>query len=246
MKFVCFDTATDAMTCALWTDGALLEHHETAPRRHADRLLASMDRLLAEAGVARSALDAIGFGRGPGSFTGLRVAAGVAQGLAFALDVPVVPVSTLAVLAQGALREYGSRRTLVLLDARLGEVYAGAMRADPAAGVVRAMRGERLCRPEDLAKDLARELAEEPAEAPGGEGGWTGCGAGWSVCGDALPAVLGDRLERLDPDRLPRARDLAALVHTEWKEGRPAPAEQAFPVYLRRRVVRAPRAVARP
>ena len=234
MKFVCFDTATDAMTCALWTDGALLEHHETAPRQHADRLLSSIDRLLAEAGVARSGLDAVGFGRGPGSFTGLRVAAGVAQGLAFALDVPVVPVSTLAVLAQGSLREHGSRRMLVLLDARLGEVYAGAMRADEAAGVVRAIRGERVCRPEDLAEEL------------GGEGGWTGCGTGWRVCMDTLPAVLGARLDRLDPDRLPRARDLAALVRTGWKEGLPAPAEQAFPVYLRRRVVRAPRAVVHP
>ena len=228
MKFVCFDTATDALTCALWADGALFEHHETAPRQHADRLLSVVDRLLAEAGAARSDLDAVGFGRGPGSFTGLRVAAGVAQGLAFALDVPAVPVSTLAVLAQGSLREHGSQRVLALLDARLGEVYAGALRADPAAGVVRAVRGERLCRPEDLAGEL------------GEEGGWTGCGAGWSVCRDALPGGIDPRIERLDPDRLPHARDLAALVRTGWEEGRRVAAEEAVPVYLRRRVVRGP------
>ena len=234
MKFVCFDTATDALTCALWADGARLEHHETAPRQHADRLLPVVDRLLAEAGIARSGLDAVGFGRGPGSFTGLRVAAGVAQGLAFALDVPVVPVSTLAVLAQGALREHGSQRVIALLDARLGEVYAGALHADPAAGVMRAMRDERLCRPEDLAEEL------------GAEGGWTGCGAGWSVCRDALPAGVSARVDRLEPDRLPRARDLAALVRAGWKEGRRASAEQAVPVYLRRRVVRGPEAVRAP
>ena len=230
VKFVCFDTATDALTCAIWADGALLEHHETAPRQHADRLLSVVDRLLAEAGAARSNLDAVGFGRGPGSFTGLRVAAGVAQGLAFALEVPAVPVSTLAVLAQGSLREHGARRALALLDARLGEVYAGAMQADPAAGVMRAVRDERLCRPEDLAEEL------------GAEDGWTVCGAGWSVCRDALPAGLDARIERLEPDRLPQARDLAALVRTGWKEGRRVPAEQAVPVYLRRRVVREPEA----
>ena len=230
MKFVCFDTATDALTCALWAGGEVLEHHETAPRRHADRLLSVVDRLLAEAGVARSDLDAVGFGRGPGSFTGLRVAAGVAQGLAFALDVPAVPVSTLAAIAQGSWREHGSRQVLVLLDARLGEVYAGALRADPPAGVVRAVRGERLCRPEDLGGEL------------GAEGGWTGCGAGWRVCADALPAGLAARLERLEPDRLPRARDLASLVRAGWSEGRRVAAEEAFPVYLRRRVVRGPEA----
>lgn len=234
MKFVCFDTATDALTCALWADGALTEHHETAPRRQADRILSVVDRLLAEAGVARSGLDAVGFGRGPGSFTGLRVAAGVAQGLAFALDVPVVPISTLAVIAQGALREHGSRRMLVLLDARLGEVYAGAMRADASTGVVRATRGERLCRPGDLGEEI------------GEEGGWTGCGPGWSACPDALPAGLQARMERLEPERLPRARDLAALVRRGWEEGLPVTAERAFPVYLRRRVVRGPEAVARP
>ena len=232
MKFICFDTATDALTCALWADGELVEHHETAPRRHAGRILAVVDRLLAEAGTARSDLDAVGFGRGPGSFTGLRVAAGVAQGLAFALDVATVPVSTLAAIAQGALREHGSQRAMVLLDARLGEVYAGAMSADPSAGVMRALRDERLCRPEAVGEEL------------GGEGGWTGCGPGWHVLPDALRAGLDARLERLEPERLPRARDVAALVRSAFEEGRTVNAEEAHPVYLRRQVVRRPGAAA--
>ena len=234
MKFICFDTATDALTCALWADGELIEHHETAPRRHADLILSVVDRLLAEAGTARFDLDAVGFGRGPGSFTGLRVATGVAQGLAFALDVPAVPVSTLAAIAQGSLRENGSRRAMVLLDARLGEVYAGAMRADSSAGVMRAIRDERLCLPEDLGEEL------------GPKGGWTGCGPGWNVCPDALRAGLGARLERLEPDRLPRARDVAALVRSALEEGCAVAAENALPVYLRRQVVRRPEAAGRP
>lgn len=232
MKFVCFDTATDALACALWSDGELIEHDEPAPRQHADRLLSVVDRVLAEAGTPRSALDAVGFGRGPGSFTGLRIAAGVAQGLAFALDVPAVPVSTLAAIAQGSLRENGSQRVLVLLDARLGEVYAGAMRAD--RGIMRPAREEWRCLPEDLGAAL------------GADGGWTGCGPGWSVCTDALAGGLGARLERIEPGRLPRARDLAALVRAAWEEGLSVTAERALPVYLRRRVVRRPEAAAAP
>lgn len=226
MRFVCFDTATDVLACALWSDGEVIEHDETAPRQHADLVLSVVDRILVEAGIARSALDAVGFGRGPGSFTGLRIAAGVAQGLAFALDVPAVPVSTLAVIAQGSLRENGSQQVLALLDARLGEVYAGALRADD--GVMHPIRGERLCLPEDLAGEL------------GAGGGWTGCGPGWNVCSDALANGLDARLERLEPDRLPRALDLATLVRAAWEEGLTVAAERALPVYLRRQVVRRP------
>ena len=230
MKFICFDTATDALLCALWSDGEVIELDELAPRRHADQLLSAVGRVLAEGGIARSALDAIGFGRGPGSFTGLRIAAGVAQGLAFALDRPAVPVSTLAAIAQGALRENGSRRVLVLLDARLGEVYAGAMQAD--AGVMRPVRGERLCLPGDLVEEL------------GGCAGWTGCGPGWNVCADALAGCLAGRVDHLEPDRLPRARDLATLVRAGWEEGISVAAERALPAYLRREVVRRPKAAA--
>ncbi len=256
MRFVCFDTATDALSCAVLAEGELLEHHEVAPRQHAERVLAVLDRLLAEAGVERGRLDAVAFGRGPGSFTGLRIAAGVAQGLAFALDVPVLPVSTLAAIAQGEHRESGARRVLALLDARLGEVYAGAFRAEApgaeappdgaaggssaraadggeaaraggacgaaGAGLMRPDGGERLCRPEDA------------AAAPEG-GGWTGCGPGWAVAG-ALRRRLAGRLERVEPERLPRARDLAVLARAAWEEGGAVAPERALPVYLRQRV----------
>ena len=226
MKLICFDTATDVLSCALWADGELLEHHEAAPRRHADRVLSVVDHILAEAGLARIELDTIGFGRGPGSFTGLRIATGVAQGLAFALDIPAVPVSTLAALAQGALRENGTQRVLAVLDARLGEVYAGAMSA--VDGVMRPVRDERLCRPDELVEEL------------GTGGGWVGCGPGWSACTNALLGGLDARLERLEPDRLPRARDVAALVRAGWEEGLAVAPERAFPVYLRRRVANRP------
>ena len=222
MKLICLDTATDALSCALLVDGDLREHHEVAPRRHAELTLSMVDRLLAEAGVACVQLDAVGFGRGPGSFTGLRIGAGIAQGLAFAADIPVIPVSTLATLAQGALRERGAHRVLAVLDARLGEVYAGSMQAD-GGGIMRPIRDERRCRPEGLAEDLP-------------EGGWVGSGPGWRVCTGEARGRLRNRLEYLEPERLPRARDGAALALTAWEEGLADPPERAIPVYLRRRV----------
>ena len=227
MKLICLDTATDALSCALLVDGDLREHHEVAPRRHAELALSMVDRLLAEAGIGCVQLDAVGFGRGPGSFTGLRIGAGIAQGLAFAADLPVIPVSTLATLAQGALRERGAHRVLAVLDARLGEVYAGVMQAD-GGGVMRALRDERRCRPEELAEDL-----------PEG-GGWVGCGSGWHVCADAARGRLRNRLGYLEPERLPRARDVAALACRAREEGLAVAPEQAFPVYLRHGVAGRP------
>ena len=133
------DTATEACSVALLHDGRVLSHYEVAPRMHAQRLLPMIQQLLGEAGIAASALDAIAFGRGPGAFTGVRIAIGVVQGLAFALDRPVLPVSNLAVLAQRALREQGATQVAAAIDARMDEVYWGCYRAE--AG---EMRGQEL------------------------------------------------------------------------------------------------------
>src|SRR5690606_29592 len=111
------DTATEACSVALLHEGRVLSHYEVAPRLHAQRLLPMVHDLLGEAGLALCARDAIAFGRGPGAFTGVRIAIGVVQGLAFALDRPVLPVSNLAVLAQRALREHGAQQVAAAIDA---------------------------------------------------------------------------------------------------------------------------------
>ena len=124
MKVLAFETSTEACAVALHVDGRTLERFELAPRRHAELALPWADALLAEAGVSRAQLDAVAVGRGPGAFTGVRLGIGLAQGIALALDLPVVPVSTLQVLALRAPAH--ADKVLACIDARMGEVYAAA------------------------------------------------------------------------------------------------------------------------
>ena len=125
MKLLAVETATEACSAALLAEGEVIERHEVAPQQHAELLLGMVDELLGESGLALGALDAIAFGQGPGSFTGLRIAAGVVQGLAYGSDLPAVPVSTLQVLAETARHAHRATRAACAFDARMGEVYWG-------------------------------------------------------------------------------------------------------------------------
>jgi tRNA threonylcarbamoyladenosine biosynthesis protein TsaB len=137
MRLIALETATEACSAALWIDGELRWLLEpAAARRHGELILDQVDRLLAEAGLVPAQLDAVAVGRGPGAFTGVRLGLGVAQGLAFAIGCPVVPVSTLAALAQQGA-ERGALEVLAVLDARMGEVYWSLLRVGP-EGLVEA------------------------------------------------------------------------------------------------------------
>lgn len=213
MKILAFDTSTDACTVAVKLDGRVCEHFELG-RRHAERLLVLIDKVLAEAGVALGDLDAIAFGRGPGSFTGLRISAGVAQGLAFGADLPVVPVSSLAALAQSV----DAPKVLAAFDARMQQVYWGAY--------VRGARG--------LVELQGEERVVAPSAVPlPASGGWVGAGSGWDQYTEALSARLDERLDRWYPDCYPRARGVAELGAADFEAGKAVPAEQALPVYMR-------------
>lgn len=228
MKLLAIETSTIACSAALSLDGEVRERYELAPRRHADLLLPMIDELLADAGVAIGALDAIAFARGPGAFTGLRIAASVAQGVAWAAALPVVPVSTLAALAQGAvadgLVDDLTGRVLAVMDARMAEVYWGAYRAMD--GIVRPYGDECVCAPSAV-------------PVPEGEG-WFGVGDGWSAYGALLDERLGTRVAGRDAARYPRARDVAALAAYHYAAHGAVPPEQALPVYLRDRVASPP------
>ncbi len=211
------DTATEACSVALLHDGKITSHYEVIPRLHAQKLLPMIQALLAEAGVALKDVDAIAFGRGPGAFTGVRIAIGVVQGLAFALERPVLPVSNLAVLAQRALREHGAQRVAAAIDARMDEVYWGCY--EEVDGEMRLLGAEAVLPPEQVA-------------LPAGAGGaWFGAGTGWGYA-----ERLAAKMDGQDASMLPHALDLLALAKFAWDRGESVPAEQAQPVYLRDKV----------
>lgn len=125
MKILALDAVTEACSAALSIDGAIHQRYAVAPREHTRLILPMVDELLSEANISLSDLDLIAFDRGPGSFTGIRITMSVVQGLAFAADRPVLPVSSLAALARSAYRVHGARSVLSLIDARMGELYWG-------------------------------------------------------------------------------------------------------------------------
>lgn len=232
MKLLALDTASGLCSVALQVDGQLLVREVATARDHARLVLPMVQSLLAEAGLALTQLEAIAFGRGPGSFTGLRVAAALTQGLAFGADLPVLPVSDLRALAQQAVAllppSAVGTPVLACLDARMHELYWGLF-ATPAAGAVVADAPEQLCGPAQLAARLGPQAR--------GSMSWRGAGLGLAV----WQSVEGT--PPLDPVRLlgeaePRAREIVLLGAADLAAGRARPPEEAIPVYLRDDVAR--------
>ncbi|MGB5260126.1 MAG: tRNA (adenosine(37)-N6)-threonylcarbamoyltransferase complex dimerization subunit type 1 TsaB [Gammaproteobacteria bacterium] len=220
-RLLAIETSSAACSAALSIDGRIEERHALAPRQHAALILPMIESLLVEAGLAVAELDACAFGCGPGSFTGVRIAASVIQGIAFAAELPVVPVSTLAALAQGGMRESGQANMLAALDARKAEVYWGVYRQSTNDRLERVGE-ERVCAPADIV------MPDTPD--------WVGVGSGWAAYGDLLARQAGDRLVRVMQDLEPRARDVATLALIDIQAGRTVTAAEAIPVYLRNRV----------
>ncbi|ALN65525.1 putative molecular chaperone [Lysobacter antibioticus] len=225
MKLLAFETATEACSVAVWLDGEVRERFELAPRRHAELSLPWAEQLLAEAGVRRNELDAIAISRGPGAFTGVRLAIAIAQGIALALDRPIVPVSTLAVLAlrahslaaaaDDALRVYAA------IDARMGEVYTGAFELH--GGDAHALDEEVV-------------VAPDSAAVPGDAAGWLGVGTGFAAAHGALQQRLGARFAGIDAEALPHAAGLARLAAQAYARGEAVAPELVEPAYLRNNV----------
>ncbi|MEJ2108151.1 MAG: tRNA (adenosine(37)-N6)-threonylcarbamoyltransferase complex dimerization subunit type 1 TsaB [Acidiferrobacteraceae bacterium] len=219
MKILALDTATESCNVGVWVDGTVHER-EIPGRQHAEQLLSLIRELMAESGLALAELDAIAFGRGPGMFTGLRIGAGITQGLAFALDLPVVPVSSLAAIAHGCDGE----NIIAAIDARMDQVYWCAFRRRD--GTLLATTAEQVTNPNEIQVES--------------DGGWIGCGSGWDRYGDTMADRLGDRFERWLPGRTPRARDIAALGFELLHAGGAVAPEDAVPVYVRDEVARKP------
>lgn len=221
-RILAFDTTTEACSAALSSAHGIVSRHEVMPRGHAQRLLPMLDELLEQAALQLSDLDAIAYCRGPGSFTGIRIAAGIAQGLAYGANRPVISVSTLACLAQGAHREQGAAAVLAAIDARMDEVYWGAYRLAE-SGIMAAVGDEVVVSPD--------AVLMPPAFGP-----WHAAGTGWGVHAARLIARCGKPVGDIEGQRLPHARDCLTIALALYREGAVMDASQALPVYLRNRV----------
>jgi tRNA threonylcarbamoyladenosine biosynthesis protein TsaB len=222
---IAIETSTENCSAALLHDGALLERSELAPRRHAELILPMIESLLHEAGLSRRQLDAIAVGRGPGAFTGVRLAISVAQGIALGLDIPVVPISSLAALAQDTPAQVGES-ILATIDARMGEVYAGAFRRN-AEGLVDAIGAESVS---------PASMVSVPKSTNGKSDEWLVVGTGWGVYQDALHSRLPSAPHWADGTRHPQARAVAVLAAPQFASGHSVAPEFALPVYLRDKV----------
>jgi tRNA threonylcarbamoyladenosine biosynthesis protein TsaB len=243
VRILAIDTATENCSAALLIDGRVTTRERLLERGHALHILPMADELLAEAGASLRSLTAIAFGRGPGAFTGVRLAASVAQGLAFGAQLPVVPVSDLQALAQRALEvDAGMARVLTCTDARMNEVYWGCF--ERGTGELAARIGEEhVGSPESVILPqewAAQAQAEAQAQSQGhvaavvpesGEAAFWGVGSGFMAY-PRLGEVLGAS-GRLLGSLFPRAIEILRLAAAEVLAGRALPAEQALPVYLR-------------
>jgi tRNA threonylcarbamoyladenosine biosynthesis protein TsaB len=216
MKVLAFETSSANGSVALETPAGVLVRDLGIPREQTERLLAVTDELLAAASIDLTSLDGIAFGRGPGSFTGLRVSAAVAQGMAAVTGVPLLPVSSLLCLAERAWVEHGCERALVCVDAHMGEVYFAV--AERHGGILEVVGDERIGNPSEV-------VALSGAD-------WCAVGSGFAAHAEALAPVA--RAARLVlPELTPSAAALLPRAKRDLAAGRGTPPASALPVYLR-------------
>lgn len=216
MNILALDTSTEYCSLALWLDGEVNSQDILAGQRHSELLLPMLQAMLTEAGITLKQIDGIAFGAGPGSFTGLRIACGVAQGLAFAQDLPVIGVITLEAMAQ----RIDAPRVLTALDARMGEIYFAAYEKKKTGWS--PLHAPLLCSP-DAAPSVAGDA-------------WIGGGSGFVAYEAILSGVYAGQLQQVVPNCYPRASDIAQLAVEKFLNGEGVAPERAAPVYLRNKV----------
>jgi tRNA threonylcarbamoyladenosine biosynthesis protein TsaB len=216
MKLLVIDTSTEWCSAALWLDGRILARRVLAEQRHSSLLLPMVDELLRESAISLRQLDGIGYGAGPGSFTGLRIACAVTQGLALGADLPVVGVSTLESIAE----QTGAEQVLAVLDARMAEVYWAAYQRAGAGWY--------------CVTEPALALPESVSVPDGGD--WVGAGNGFAALGEALRPRLAAQLTRIDHTLMPDAAAMAVLATQAFERGEGMDAALAAPIYLRDKV----------
>ncbi|ASJ75293.1 tRNA (adenosine(37)-N6)-threonylcarbamoyltransferase complex dimerization subunit type 1 TsaB [Granulosicoccus antarcticus] len=222
MNLLAIETSTDACSVGLSLDGQLLLDHRMAPQQHGALVLPMIDALMSEAGLAPTQLDGVVFGRGPGSFTGVRIGVALTQGIALGADVGVVGISTLQSVAQGCFRQHGDTELAVCLDARMSEVYFSAFVLDE-ANLMQAVMDEQVIPPADM--------PHLPVDR-----NWQWAGSGAECYGELLASDFAVDASRIRADCWPMAEDLLTLGGAIARAGGLVSPEQAMPVYLRDKV----------
>ena len=220
MKILAIETATEACSAALYADGALSAKYQIAPRKHSELILTMIDELLSDSGYSLSQLDALAFGRGPGAFTGVRIASSVIQGLALSTDRPVIAISTLAILAQSIILQ--QKQIACAIDARMGEVYWALYQAND-NNIMRLVGTEKVCPPNAI-------------EYPNAQGAWFGVGSGWESYAEILQHTMGKTLTGFRVGDYPSAEASCSLAVDAYQRGEILDASQAVPIYLRNNV----------
>lgn len=223
MKILSIDTTEAACSAALLHGDEILERFMLAPRQHTEKLLPMLDAILAEAQISLTDLDGLGYACGPGSFTGVRIAAAAIQGIAIGAELPVAPVSSLLALAQGAVRQHQANQVLAGFDARMHEVYWASCVLDH-NGFMQIQNKELLCAPSKV-----------PIPT---QDGWQGAGSAWAEYGDILHNRLNGTVQTTHPSQQVHAQDVARLAKQALLTGDYVNAEQALPVYLRNQVAK--------
>ncbi len=227
MNLLSLDTSTEFLSLAIQAGEKIFTHHQHAGNASSELVLPQIKALLDAANMQLTDLHGIAFGAGPGAFTGVRIACGVAQGLGFGANIPVVGVNTLLAVAQAS----GTDKVIVCLDARMGEIYHAAFQkiktSEKPENKWHEISETQVCKPE-----AAPQLAS--GAAPGKV--WVGAGSGWVVYGEVLSKIYDPHLFKILPEATPMAEAILQLARPVFEAGEAKPASEAAPIYIRNRV----------
>lgn len=223
MRILALDTSTEYLSLALQLDkggDSTLRYDALAGQSHSQQILPQIRALLNEANIELTDLDGIAFGAGPGSFTGVRIACGVAQGLAFGANLPVVSVNTLMALAEASFKTCTANKVIACLDARMGEVYHAAFE-----------------KKDNIWQEVSPSGLFKPQAVPAVAGdNWVGAGSGWLTYGEQLSAIYGSQIKEALPQVLPTASAILSIAQPTFAAGLAKPAAEAAPIYIRNKV----------
>lgn len=220
MKILAIDTATEACSAALLIDHDIIERYQVAPRKQSELILPMIDEIMHESECLTSQLDAVAFGCGPGSFTGVRLATAVTQGIAFAADIPVIPVTTLKAMAHDSMSRFKVDCVMTAIDARMKEVY-WAVYQQVNSRIIE-QQPEQVIAPQEINYQADSSVI--------------GVGTGWGTYEEILSTVTGSMIQRIESEVFPRASSIAQLGIEQFLNNESVEAQNALPMYLRNQV----------